>query len=310
MSPGAEDAVLVRAAQNGDVGSLGVLLERHRARLLAIAVGILGHGPQAEDAVQDACLTAVSRIGDLRDPTAARAWLATIVTNACRARLRRRPIQTAAETDEPLTGAGADSVERAIEQLALRDWVWTALERLSEPLRLVVVLRYFTAANSYAAIAELCGVPVGTVRSRLNAARAKLADELLQTAAQTHLSADDAHARYSAQIGAAMYRFGRDGDRRVLDEVFAADLEFVMFDRIERRGLDTFAELLSRDFDDGVTVRPIRAVASSDVTVLEAWLDSPPESPLHCPPALTQVYHHAGGRARRVVSHYAPREPS
>ena len=175
MSEGPPDVILVRAAQSGDTASLGALLERHRARMLALAVGILGHGPQAEDAVQDACLIAVRRLGELRDPSAARAWLLTIVTNACRAQLRRSAPALMSDADEMLDAPTPDTVERAIEHSALRDWVWTALERLSEPLRLVTILRYFTGADSYDAIAALCGVPVGTVRSRLNAAKANLA---------------------------------------------------------------------------------------------------------------------------------------
>ena len=83
------DADLVRAAQAGDTAGLGALLERHRSRLHAIAVSILGHGPQAEDAVQDACVIALRRIGELRDPAAARAWLAAILVNVCRGQLRR-----------------------------------------------------------------------------------------------------------------------------------------------------------------------------------------------------------------------------
>ena len=58
-----DDASLVRAAQAGDNVSLGTLLERHRALLLAVAVGMLGHGPQAEDAVHDTFVLALRRIG-------------------------------------------------------------------------------------------------------------------------------------------------------------------------------------------------------------------------------------------------------
>ena len=68
-----------------------MLFERHRARLHAVAAGMLGHGPDAEDAVQDAIVIAMRRIGDLREPAAAGGWLATIVVNVCRARLRRPP---------------------------------------------------------------------------------------------------------------------------------------------------------------------------------------------------------------------------
>jgi len=67
-----DDAALVRCAQAGEVTGLGVLLERHRARLHAVAVSILGHGPDAEDAVQDTFVIALRRIGELRDPAGRR----------------------------------------------------------------------------------------------------------------------------------------------------------------------------------------------------------------------------------------------
>jgi RNA polymerase sigma-70 factor (ECF subfamily) len=53
----------------------------------------------------------------------------------------------------------------------MRDWVWHAIEELSPNLRLVTMLRYFTEVTAYEHIAELCAVPVGTVRSRLSQAR-------------------------------------------------------------------------------------------------------------------------------------------
>ena len=164
---------------------------------------MLGHGPQAEDAVQDTFLIALRRIGELRDPAAARAWLAAILVNVCRGQLRRPDARSS--RGRAVGSAGPRQRQRGDRDGALRDWVWTALERLSEPLRLAVMLRYFTGASSYEAIADVCGVPVGTVRSRLSAAKRKLAEELLETAATAH---DDAIARWrdAAQLGEAYLR--------------------------------------------------------------------------------------------------------
>jgi hypothetical protein len=89
---------------------------------------MLGAGPQAEDAVHDTFLIALRRIGDLRDTAAARAWLLAILGNVCRAQLRRATPVPMADVPEPL---GRQPVEAAIDRLALRDWVWTALDRLS-----------------------------------------------------------------------------------------------------------------------------------------------------------------------------------
>ena len=60
-------------------------------------------------------------------------------------------------------------------------------------------------------------------------------------------------------------------------------------------------------FEDGVRSRVAQVIPGSDVTVVEAWLDSPADQPLHCPPALTQVHFHREGPTSRIVSHYAPR---
>ncbi len=82
------DADLVRAAQNGDTASLGVLLERYRASLHARALGILGLGPQAEDAVHDTFLVALRRIDWVREPAAVGGWLHAVLRNVCLMRLR------------------------------------------------------------------------------------------------------------------------------------------------------------------------------------------------------------------------------
>jgi RNA polymerase sigma factor (sigma-70 family) len=296
-----DDAALVRAAQAGDVAALGALLERHRALLHAVAAGMLGHGPQAEDAVHDTFVIALRRIGDLREPAAARGWLRTIVSNVCLGELRRPPVEL---RGEPIDEPGDDPVAAALERAALRDWVWTALDRLSEPLRLPLVLRHFSAARSYEAIADLCGVPVGTVRSRLNAGRAKLADELLATAADAHDDLDEARRR-GVEVGAAMTAFERTGDHALLADVFTPDMTFRMFDRVERRGREDYATRLTGDFADGVTSRTQRTIVGPDIAVVELLLVSPPDQPLHCPPAVTQVHFHGGERTYRVVSHYA-----
>ena len=72
MSGALTDAELTHAAQAGNIGSLGLLLERHRASMQAVALSLLGYGPEAQDAVQDAMLIALHRIGEVREPNSAR----------------------------------------------------------------------------------------------------------------------------------------------------------------------------------------------------------------------------------------------
>ena len=301
---GSDDATLARGAQAGDATSLGLLFERHRARLYAIAVGMLGHGSDADDAVQDAIVIAMRRIGELREPAAAGGWLAAILVNVCRAQLRRPARELPGVADE--ASGALDAVQETVERAALRDWVWTALERLPEPQRVAVMLRHFSSAGSYDAIADICDIPVGTVRSRLNAARRRLADELLATAAAAHTDRGP-FGEWSRAAGSAMAAFQRSGDPELLDSVFSPDVSFRMADRVERRGRDRLAAGLARDFEDGVTAQPLRVIPGEHVAITELVLESPPEQPLHCPPAVTQVHFHDAGRTHRLVSHYAPR---
>lgn len=187
------DEELTRRAQAGETGALGLLLARHQAPMRAVAMSLLGYGPDAEDVVQDAALTALRRIGDVRDPAAVGAWLRAIVRNAARMRLRvtrETPGLDGLDQLHPCDHEPSHP-ERVVEQHAMRDWIWDAVEELPEQLRLVLMLRHFSGITSYQEIAAACEIPVGTVRSRLNQARAKLAQVLLSTATQAH---DDASA--------------------------------------------------------------------------------------------------------------------
>jgi RNA polymerase sigma-70 factor, ECF subfamily len=298
-----EDTALVRDAQAGDVAALGMLLERHRALLTANAVRILGHDPATQDVVQDAMLVALARIGELRDATALRSWLVAIVSNAARAELRHRMAEArAGERLAPAVPA-LDGVDALIERNALRDWVWTALGRLSEPLRTAIVFRYFTEAGSYQAISDACGVPVGTVRSRLAAARDRLADELRATAALAH----PAPERLPLALGTvdAMSAFERTGDRARLLPWFAPDVRYVLGDGIERHGLDAYASALAGSFEMGLRSRITRMTWGADLAVTELAFDQPADLEVPCPPAMTQITVHDGHVNRAVLTHFA-----
>ena len=180
------DAELVAAATGGDVAGFAVLLERHRAGMRSVALNVLGWGPDAEDAVQDAMLVALQRLNDLRDPTAAGPWLRAITRNAARMRRRVAGRESAVDLLAKERTALEPTPEDNLERLALSDWLWTAINALSEPLQIPVLLRYFTAVGSYQEIALVCDLPLGTVRSRLHEARRKLGQTLQACAAGVH----------------------------------------------------------------------------------------------------------------------------
>jgi RNA polymerase sigma factor (sigma-70 family) len=298
--PGVLDAELARAAQGGDAASLGLLLERHRAGMRAVAIGLLGWGPDADDAVQDAMLVAVRRLGDLRDPAASGPWLRAVVRNEARMRLRaRRP-------ERPLTGADLDvrapepTPEEVLDGVALRDWVWAAVETLSEPLQVVVLLRYFSGVTSYRQLAAVCGVPVGTVRSRLSEARRRLATALPASAASAHPDTADLASRRARDAHALIGSAAGGGFPAALAEPAHPELELTGPQGQRDVGHGLLVRIMDADLAAGVRQRPRQVTAGRRLTLLECDLVSPPWDPEHCPPGVLWLLHLDGDRIRRV----------
>ncbi|MEU7800052.1 sigma-70 family RNA polymerase sigma factor [Micromonospora arborensis] len=308
------DAELVVLAQAGDAAALGALLARHEATMRAVALSILGYGPDAEDAVQDAMVVALRRIGEVRDPAAVGPWLRAIVRNNSRMTLRGPRAVPVAEPEWFAGAADTPTPEEALDQGEMRDWVWHAIGQLSEPDRLVTLLRYFSDASSYEQIAAVCGVPVGTVRSRLSHARRALTGGL-------RAAASAAHTDVTAS-SASRWREGRDmiatamgGDfDRVVRESWWPDAELVVPGG-PRGGRDLAIAGMNRDLTAGVRQRLRNVVASGDVLIWETDLISPPDDPEHCPPAALWLQVLREGRVRQLtlfhpVTARAIRQPS
>ena len=304
------DAELVRTAQGGDATSLGILLERHRTPLHALALQMLGgHAPQAQDAVQDAFLIALGNIDRLRQPEAVGGWLRAILRNVCLERLRHRRGEI---LFDELTGRFEQepyepSAEEAIDRLALRDWVWTAFSELPEPLRVTAMLRYFGSYSTYEELSAILGVPLGTVRSRLSRVKAKLADALLKTAGLEHDEARDlteARARFFAE---ALDEFNRKRSHEMFTGVFSDDLVMAFSDGSICQGHTALVAELEGDLKTGIKLHPTNVLASKGMTVMEGDFENPPDDPFHCPPATSMVFFHRDGAIHQVRRYFAPR---
>ncbi|RZU10356.1 RNA polymerase sigma-70 factor (ECF subfamily) [Kribbella rubisoli] len=306
VSGAPQDSDLLRAANSGDAGSLGLLLARHRAGMQAVAVSVLGHSHDAEDAVQEAAMIALRRVSDVRDPDAVGPWLKMVVRNVCRARLRK---MSAVPVAEPATVARLDVVPdpaEILDQHALRDWVWTALEDLTPGLRLVTLLRYFTDVSSYEEIAALCDLPVGTVRSRLHQARAKLRDALLTSADGVYDDVATATALHR-ELAEDFMESGRRGQlASAIADRWSSEAQ-VLWPTGKRTDMGYLPEAFDRDVSDGVRQEVVNVVASREVVIWEAALISPPEDPTHCPPSVVWVHHLDQDRVGKVRL-YHPRQ--
>jgi RNA polymerase sigma-70 factor (ECF subfamily) len=192
------------------------------------------------------------------------------------------------------------SPDLALDHHALRDWVWQALEDLSEPLQVVVLLRYFSEVSTYQQIASLCGVPVGTVRSRLAQARSKLSAALLATGT----GGWDDMATFAARRQREMLDLFAAAERGEFGAALAAacfaELTLVAPDGWQARGLAPVVRIMESDLAAGVRQRPATITASRRFTIIEADLLSPPWDPHHCPPGVVWLLSSRDNRVEHI----------
>ncbi|MFJ6076017.1 RNA polymerase sigma factor [Streptomyces sp. NPDC093065] len=296
-----DDSTLVGCARRGDVEALGMLVRRHEAGMRAVALSILGHGPDAEDAVQDAMVTAIVSIGEVRDPAAVGGWLRSVVRNNCRMRVRAKRPTPVADPEWFLPADEAFGADELLERTVSRDWVWHAMATLSEKDRLITMLRHFSSVRSYADIATVCGIPVGTVRSRLHHAHRALAATLRATA-------DAAYADVSERIGArqreaadAVRATARGDFRHVVSELWWPDAQLVVPASSVSGGVALAVRAMDGDLESGVRPGLVDVVAGDDVLIWELELVNPASAPDHCPPSAVWLQSLDSGRVRTVT---------
>ncbi len=172
------DAELVERIATDDPVAFEELFDRHRAFVYRTALGLLGDPQAAEEVLQDAFARAWQRRRLLRRDVSPLPWLHRVALNLCYSRLARRPPSAAPieGLDEHLVAAGAEPVE-ATERAELQQLVREGIAALPPKQRSVVVC-YYLHGLSLAETAELLGLRLGTVKSRLHYALAALRDWL------------------------------------------------------------------------------------------------------------------------------------
>jgi RNA polymerase sigma-70 factor (ECF subfamily) len=142
-----------------------------------LAAVVLRDQMEAQDVVHDAVLIGWRKFGSLRDPSRFDAWFGRIVLNLCRDRLRSRG---RGRVREAALGAAMELGRRdEFRQVARRDAIAAAFPTLDPDLQLVVALRFYRDLQ-LEAIADLLGIPLGTVKSRLHTGLKRLRVELEQ----------------------------------------------------------------------------------------------------------------------------------
>ena len=174
-----DDAMLVSMASQGHDRAFRELLNRYRAKILAICMRMLKNKGEAEEAAQDSFVKTYFHLRDFDMSRDFGVWVASIAVNECRDRLRKRSrysrtFRDIEEADSPTEPVMASDDCDDKENLQM---VESALEQLPEELKEVIVLKAYSD-YSYDDIARILKIRQGTVMSRLFRARQKLSEIL------------------------------------------------------------------------------------------------------------------------------------
>ena len=182
-----EEARLVRDILKGDADAFETLVREHQTRVYNLALRMTGSPEDAMDISQETFLKAWRTLGKFRGDCSLGSWLYRIASNLCIDLLRknkRRQTDKVVSLDDPgeegrpleLPDVSGDP-QRVLETAEGRQAVWDCVDALPELQRQILLLRELSGL-SYEEIARQLGLELGTVKSRIFRARAKLAELL------------------------------------------------------------------------------------------------------------------------------------
>ena len=172
MAPGSESAdVVLRAARRGDPDAFMKLIAPERSRLESLAYQLLDDGADVADVLQEVFLSAYRALPKYRGDSRLATWLYRITYNACLRHQASRPETADAEADQ-----GRSSPDHAASVAERLDLEAALVELPIEQRALVLMID--RDGFDYRAAATALSIPLGTLSSRLAAARAKLRDAL------------------------------------------------------------------------------------------------------------------------------------
>ena len=169
---------IIARARRGDADAFEQLVAAYRNQVFRLALRMCGNEADADEVAQEAFLSAWKGLPNFRGESRFSTWLYQLTTHAAIDLMRREKRQAAAEDIDGITAADDGlSPQQQVERAETRREVRSALMQLPEEYRQVLVLR-FMQELSYEEIGQTLKLPAGTVKSRLNRAKAQLKEIL------------------------------------------------------------------------------------------------------------------------------------
>ena len=177
------DVEMIRAVRGGDATAYRGLVEKYQGRVYHMVYGMVRNREDARDITQDAFVKAYNNLGSFREQSSFYTWLYRIAMNLAIDFLRKAKRRGESSFDEQIASKDADggideahtqdSPSKTLERKQLMGTIMDALEKLPADQKQIILLRELEGL-SYKEIAEVVGIPEGTVMSRLFYARKKL----------------------------------------------------------------------------------------------------------------------------------------
>lgn len=295
------------AALNGDIAALGVVFQFYRPQLYAHALRLCGNTPVAQDALQDAFIAALTHLHSLRNADLFYPWLKKILIHRCYRLLKLEKSSVDLEKPEVNDNIISLNIENKLEHIANAQLIHEALSFLSDELKSCVLLRYFSDFNSYEYISKILAVPIGTVRSRLSAAKEQLTARLkiLQDAGDTAI-------RDSRQ----WTEFYRNGWSKLYDDLQVRNEQMAHIDKQLRMrltsgnvitGRENLEMEINNDLIFGSRMNVEDVVSSGNITIIEASNTNHPDHPDRCAPSSVFVLFRVKDKVETIHLFDAPR---
>lgn len=176
MTKAETDHELIGRVVSGDNAALDEIMRIHEDRVFSVCLRIMNDRERALDATQDTFLTVFRKAEQFKGNSALGTWIYRIAVNTCYDQIRRAKRQRTEVLPEHVDPSDP-SAEEALESAALRPEILQALETIPVEFRAAVILSDIEGI-SLPETAQILGVPVGTVKSRLFRGRRLLAKRL------------------------------------------------------------------------------------------------------------------------------------
>jgi RNA polymerase sigma-70 factor (ECF subfamily) len=182
------ESVLVEEARTGSAAAFTTLVQQYSKNVFRVAYNITGNQEDAEDVTQEAFLKALANLGGFQGGSRFYTWLTRITVNEALMKLRKRRSDRTVSLDEPVEGDEKGFMPRDIEdwgdnpeqryaKVELQGILSRAIDQLEPPYRIVFALRDMEHISTEET-AELLGMSIPAVKSRLLRARLKLREQL------------------------------------------------------------------------------------------------------------------------------------